>query len=297
VINRLWTGHITAETPDERLEEAWANAKKAVATYLLWATRQGEEHKAIAKATDELAIIGITLEGEEPDPAKLDRMRELNLEITELRKRSKPTNKQCFEALKHEERLTKEFFKRFKPKTSHSAIPELFITGDWDAPGDDARPTTTSDEGIRKELRKYYVWLYQERAATRDPELENVLESQPLKARDSTALEGRITLEELTKAIGEIGNGKSAGPDALPAEFYKSYTELVKHDFLRVLNFALAEGQLSVSMRETDLDPTPTPPAKWGEGYKANKRTEYPLPDEYTLDGQTTLETQLKSHT
>eukprot|EP00967_Tisochrysis_lutea_P079183 scaffold108202_cov36-Tisochrysis_lutea.AAC.1 len=152
VINRLWTGHITAETPDERLEEAWANAKKAVATYLLWATRQGEEHKAIAKATDELAIIGITLEGEEPDPAKLDRMRELNLEITELRKRSKPTNKQCFEALKHEERLTKEFFKRFKPKTSHSAIPELFITGDWDAPGDDARPTTTSDEGIRKEL-------------------------------------------------------------------------------------------------------------------------------------------------
>ena len=32
----------------------------------------------------------------------------------------------------------------------------------------------------------------------------------------------------------------------------------------------------------TDLDPTP--PAKWGEGFKSNKRTEYPLPDEYTLD-------------
>ena len=32
------------------------------------------------------------------------------------------------------------------------------------------------------------------------------------------------------------------------------------------------------------------PPAKWGEGYKSNKRTEYPHPDEYTLDGKTTLD-------
>ena len=39
----------------------------------------------------------------------------------------------------------------------------------------------------------------------------------------------------------------------MPAEFYKSYTELVKDDFLRVLSFALAEGKLSVSMREGDI--------------------------------------------
>eukprot|EP00967_Tisochrysis_lutea_P031569 scaffold37240_cov39-Tisochrysis_lutea.AAC.1 len=50
VLNHLWNGHITADTPDDKLEEAWANAKKAVATYLLWATRQGEDHKTITKA-------------------------------------------------------------------------------------------------------------------------------------------------------------------------------------------------------------------------------------------------------
>eukprot|EP00967_Tisochrysis_lutea_P154812 scaffold308278_cov30-Tisochrysis_lutea.AAC.1 len=33
-----------------------------------------------------------------------------------------------------------------------------------------------------------------------------------------------------------------------------------------------------------------SPPAKWGEGYKSNKRMEYPLPDEYTLDGKTELD-------
>ena len=67
------------------------------------------------------------------------------------------------------------------------------------------------------------------------------------------AIHGRITMTELTQAIGEIGNGKAAGPDALPAEFYKSFEEMVKHDFLRVLNLALSLGQLSVSMREGDI--------------------------------------------
>ena len=44
---------------------------------------------------------------------------------------------------------------------------------------------------------------------------------------DSDAIEGKITLEELTDAIAQIGSGKSAGPDALPAEFYKSFMDLV----------------------------------------------------------------------
>eukprot|EP00967_Tisochrysis_lutea_P069300 scaffold91036_cov27-Tisochrysis_lutea.AAC.10 len=35
--------------------------------------------------------------------------------------------------------------------------------------------------------------------------------------------------------------------------FYKSFIEMVKHDFLRVLNLALTIGQLSVSMREGDI--------------------------------------------
>ena len=60
-------------------------------------------------------------------------------------------------------------------------------------------------------------------------------------------------MEELQDAITQIGSGKSAGPDALPAEFFKSFTELVKHDFLRVLNLALDQGCLNVSMRGGDI--------------------------------------------
>ena len=67
IINHLWRGHITADTPDDNLDEAWTNGKRAaVATYLLWATRQGEDQKALSKAIDELALLGITLNDEGP---------------------------------------------------------------------------------------------------------------------------------------------------------------------------------------------------------------------------------------
>ena len=50
----------------------------------------------------------------------------------------------------------------------------------------------------------------------------------------SPSLNDTIGLEELQRTIKEIGTGKSAGPDALPAEFYESFEELVKRDFLRL---------------------------------------------------------------
>ena len=53
----------------------------------------------------------------------------------------------------------------------------------------------------------------------------------------------------------------SSGPPythTLPAEFYKSFVELVKHDFLKVLNYALAIGQLSVFGRGSVPSPMRT---------------------------------------
>lgn len=158
-----------------------------------------------------------------------------------------------FEALKHEGKMMKEFFRKFKAKISNSAIPEIFTTDNWDFPGGDTRPTVATDDGIRRELRKYCKWLYQERKSIRDPELEATLETQTLNEHDSHSLEEKVTMKELQRAIKEIGTEKSAGPDALPAEFYKSFEELVRRDFLRILNLALERVQLCVSMREGDI--------------------------------------------
>ena len=51
VVSHLWKSHTNLETPDEDIDDAWGNAKRAVATYLLWATRQGKEHLAITRAS------------------------------------------------------------------------------------------------------------------------------------------------------------------------------------------------------------------------------------------------------
>jgi len=133
VVTHLWKSHIKPETPDEDIDDAWSNAKRAVATYLLWATRQSRERQEIARAVEELALIGIELDDGEPNAKKLDRMRELNDTIDTIRETSRPTTKESFDSLKHGERMTKEFFQRFQSHTSNSAIPELFVTGDWNA--------------------------------------------------------------------------------------------------------------------------------------------------------------------
>eukprot|EP00967_Tisochrysis_lutea_P015757 scaffold17768_cov31-Tisochrysis_lutea.AAC.6 len=104
---------LKTQNPDEDVDDAWGNAKRVVAIYLLWATRQSKEHQEIAKAIDELALLGIELDDGEPDARKLDRMRELNNTIDTIRRKSRPTIKECFDSLKHEERMTKEFFRKF----------------------------------------------------------------------------------------------------------------------------------------------------------------------------------------
>eukprot|EP00967_Tisochrysis_lutea_P003199 scaffold3847_cov34-Tisochrysis_lutea.AAC.1 len=83
--------------------------------------------------------------------------------------------------------MTKEFFRRFHAKTSNQAIPELCTTDDWENPGGSDRSTTRHDHEIRNQLRKYYVWLYQERETTRDSELEEALKTQPLADGDAHA--------------------------------------------------------------------------------------------------------------
>eukprot|EP00962_Isochrysis_galbana_P058867 scaffold32199_cov108-Isochrysis_galbana.AAC.10 len=47
---------------------------------------------------------------------------------------------------------------------------------------------------------------------------------------DIKLMERPVTLYECRQAIHRLGLAKSAGPDGLPAEFYKSFEELVVRD-------------------------------------------------------------------
>jgi hypothetical protein len=63
-----------------------------------------------------------------------------------------------------------------------------------------------------------------------------------------------VTLYECSKqAIHRLGLAKAAGPDGLPAEFYKSFEELIVHDLYNTLIEAHDLGFLPPTMREGDI--------------------------------------------
>eukprot|EP00962_Isochrysis_galbana_P000518 scaffold149_cov146-Isochrysis_galbana.AAC.4 len=66
-------------------------------------------------------------------------------------------------------------------------------------------------------------------------------------------MERPVTLYECRQAIHRLGLAKSAGPDGLPAEFYKSFEELVVRDLHNTFLEAHTIGALPPTMREGDI--------------------------------------------
>jgi hypothetical protein len=71
-----------------------------------------------------------------------------------------------------EERLDKKFFKKFRPKLSNGDINEVHTTPNWDEPNTKGT-VVTSDTGVLRELRSYYVWLFSEKES--DEEASEIL--------------------------------------------------------------------------------------------------------------------------
>eukprot|EP00962_Isochrysis_galbana_P040833 scaffold14854_cov129-Isochrysis_galbana.AAC.12 len=149
--------------------------------------------------------------------------------------------------------LTKEFFTTFKSRTNNGDIAELYTTASWDDPVHNQDNTTESDKGILKELRKYYSWLYSEKPSLENEAPLKTLRDRPLQESDIKLMERPVTLYECRQAIHRLGLAKSAGPDGLPAEFYKSFEELVVRDLHNTLLEAHATGALPPTMREGDI--------------------------------------------
>lgn len=132
-------------------------------------------------------------------------------------------------------------------------MAELYRTKRWDAPNHLEHDTVTTDTAIRREFRRYYVWLYSPKSAQRIPQLESTLADRPLNDLDRRRIEGSITVEETIQAIRSIGPGKSAGPDGLPAEVYKAHEKIAALLLTRLYNRALDTGTLAFTLREGDI--------------------------------------------
>ena len=112
----------------------------------------------------------------------------------------------------------------------------------------------TKQMEILNKISNFYQNLY----STKDEclnrvDLNSVVESNipKLTKIESDQLEGKLTLPELGKAVRNMKNGKSPGPDGFIVEFYKNFWTAICHFLLlRSLNFSFYTGELSLTQKQ-----------------------------------------------
>ena len=62
-----------------------------------------------------------------------------------------------------------------------------------------------------------------------------------------------ISEQDVREAIRSMARGKSPGPDGIPAEFYKTFTDLIAGELTQVLAEAHSDGMLPSSQLEGDI--------------------------------------------
>ena len=70
-----------------------------------------------------------------------------------------------------------------------------------------------------------------------------------LKNNQSSASEGKLTIEEISSALKSRKNNKSPGIDRFPAEFYGVFCSKLKFIILRALNSGYDNGEMSSSLK------------------------------------------------
>jgi exonuclease III len=234
--------------------KGWTEAKAAVAAFLLWESKeQRKKNTPTTRIKNSIRTTHEILLQNGPSPILTAKINSLNEELEHARKEFAHSSRTAKTKAAKEEILTKEFFASFKSRTNNGDIAELYITPTWEDPTHDQEITTDNDRIILRELRKYYSWLYSEKPSEENEAPLKALRERPLQQSDIELMERPVALYECKQAIRRLGISKAAGPDGLPAEFYRSFEELVVQDLYNTFLEAHAGGSLPPTMREGDI--------------------------------------------
>ncbi len=118
--------------------------------------------------------------------------------------------------------------------------------------------TVTSDP---IEMRKIAMRFYAELFGPKDSDpasMDQLLEGLPnLKPEDKETLDSMVSYEELSEAVMQLSTGRAPGVDGLPAEFYKSFWNVLGEDFYSVIGECLKKGILPSSCQRAVLSLLP----------------------------------------
>ena len=124
----------------------------------------------------------------------------------------------------------------------------------------DNRDITTPDD-ILIEEKKFYEALYTRKNTDKEAEaifLDKNIQSLPkLTKDDQIFMDTPISLDEITKALKTLPNGKSPGSDGFTTEYYKMFWPHISKYVIDSFNHASETGKLSIDQRRGIITLTP----------------------------------------
>ena len=109
-----------------------------------------------------------------------------------------------------------------------------------------------SRKEILAQIRQYYADLFscKDKNGTEEENLEDLFTTKrKLTSFESEALNGPITITELSSIVKNMKNNKTPGIDGFPADFFKVFWKDLKTYVVRALNESYRGGILSPSLR------------------------------------------------
>jgi hypothetical protein len=114
----------------------------------------------------------------------------------------------------------------------------------------DGRRVTEQDD-ISKEQVRFYKELYSKVPTDKvaQDRLLNLLDRK-LTNEQRDSCEGQLTVGECLVAVKSMANGKTPCSDGLPKEFYLSFWDLLKEDFVEIANYCFSIELMPESIRQ-----------------------------------------------
>ena len=159
----------------------------------------------------------------------------------------------AFRRLMGEEISSKQFYRLFKAKHASAGINELYKVKDWDNPKTSKSNTATTTSQKAKAARKYYKHLYSYKSSTNRQRFIELLNSKRVTTAKRELADKRITITDITNAIRNMANGKSPGPDSLPAEFYKALEADIAPILLSLYDEIREEGLMPDTLLDGEM--------------------------------------------
>ena len=223
MVSKEWRAHVKGSTP----LEVWQNKIRHLRRYLRgWArNRSGIYRKEKERLLGIIDLLDIKAETDRLTNAESDALRRANGSLAVLRREeeSKWAQRAKVKHVQEGGNNTKYFHFIANGKHRKKKIFQL----------EQDEGTIVGEENLRVYNSEYYKNLFGAPVENSFSLDENLISDIPQISREENRiLTAVFTSDEVLEAISQMEHNKAPGPDGFPAEFYKTFWEVIKADLM-----------------------------------------------------------------